>query len=845
MKNNLILCFLLSSLFLSAQNNYYVATIGSNSNNGSLNSPWKTIQYGVTHLAPGDILTIKTGTYNEAVSFPISGSSANGYITVTAQTGVIVDGTGKGEVGIKISGKNYIKVIGLEIQNFTGSNVPIGISVDGSSSNIEIRNNKVHHITNANGNAHGIAFYGTSSTPMTNLVIDGNEIRNCKLGQSESMVLNGNVTNFTVSNNSVHDNDNIGIDFIGFEGNGPAGSDQARNGMCTNNTVYNISSVTNPTYGGEKSADGIYVDGGKNIIIEKNKVFNCDIGIELASEHLGKNTADILVRNNFVSGSYQANILAGGYASNKGNSVNITIVNNTTYQGTGGEVALQYNCSNISIKNNILIAKAGQAYLQNQGGNNSGVSVKNNMYFGQSSSSSGSWTDAAPKFMNPQLINAPADMHVAITSPAINAGLNLGNDGNGNPISGAQDIDNQLRVSSGSIDIGADEISSGLPPGCGTPALNATSSVTQTAATLNWTAVSGATSYNVQYKPVSASSWITTSSLTTSKSLTSLTAATVYSFQVQAVCSSTGVYSSASTFTTNSSTSTSSTITLGNGTSAYSAHPFSTVYMDERTQYIISKAELTAAGWSTSSPYLKSIAFNLTNAAAQSMAGFTISISHISATTFSTTSFLSGTNATTVYSGTIATVSGWNTYHFTNSFAYNGTSNLLITICWNNSSFTANSSVQSFSYSNFVALYYRADITNGGVCGQSTGTRSYYRPNSKLEFSNAPQLAPFENGGQRDMESPLTTEIANEITFEIFPNPFDGNWLNGKFSDGNDKPMTVYIYDMLGKEIFSKEIFVEAGNFSFSLASNSLQPGIYFLMGVADGKRYTKMLVVK
>jgi len=35
------------------------------------------------------------------------------------------------------------------------------------------------------------------------------------------MVLNGNVEKFVVSNNVVHDNDNIGIDFIGYEGENP------------------------------------------------------------------------------------------------------------------------------------------------------------------------------------------------------------------------------------------------------------------------------------------------------------------------------------------------------------------------------------------------------------------------------------------------------------------------------------------------------------------------------------------------------------------------------------------------------------------------------------------------
>ena len=53
------------------------------------------------------------------------------------------------------------------------------------------------------------------------------------------MVLNGNVEFFTVSNNIVHDNDNIGIDFIGFEGENPDPAlDRARDGTVVGNLVY-------------------------------------------------------------------------------------------------------------------------------------------------------------------------------------------------------------------------------------------------------------------------------------------------------------------------------------------------------------------------------------------------------------------------------------------------------------------------------------------------------------------------------------------------------------------------------------------------------------------------------
>ena len=425
--------------------------------------PFASIQAGVNAANAGDTILVKAATYNEAVSFPRSGSLMAGYITLLGETGAVLDGTGRGQLGIYIASRNYIRVIGLEIQNFKGAGTPIGISVTGSSSNLEIRNNEVHNIENLNGNAHGIAFYGTSATAISNILVDGNEIRNCLLGQSESLVLNGNVTNFTVSNNLVHDNDNIGIDFIGFEGVGPVGSDQARNGICVGNTVYNISSFTNPTYGGGRSADGIYVDGGANIRIERNTVSNCDIGIELASEHAGKNTQDITVRNNFISGSYQANIMAGGYDSNRGNAVNIVIVNNTTYQGTGGELALQFNCNNITIKNNIFYAKVSQDYLQEWGTNNTGIAVSNNMYFGQSNTSPGAWADARARYTNPRLTAAPGNLHLLSASPAIDAGLSLGNDGSGNPLSGVYDIDKEARVAGVALEIGADEYASSLP----------------------------------------------------------------------------------------------------------------------------------------------------------------------------------------------------------------------------------------------------------------------------------------------------------------------------------------------------------------------------------------------
>ncbi|MBV6439691.1 MAG: T9SS C-terminal target domain-containing protein [Haliscomenobacteraceae bacterium CHB4] len=87
---------------------------------------------------------------------------------------------------------------------------------------------------------------------------------------------------------------------------------------------------------------------------------------------------------------------------------------------------------------------------------------------------------------------------------------------------------------------------------CGTPSGLSATNITQTSATLNWGSVSGATSYNLQWKLAAGSTWTTVTGLTgLSYGLTGLTAGTAYNYQVQAVCSGgSGNYSSAASFTT-------------------------------------------------------------------------------------------------------------------------------------------------------------------------------------------------------------------------------------------------------------------------------------------------------
>ncbi|NDL67861.1 right-handed parallel beta-helix repeat-containing protein [Anaerotalea alkaliphila] len=350
---------------------FHVSTDGSDQNDGTPERPWRTIQKAADMAAPGDTVLVREGLYREMVSMKVSGTpeapitfrNHPGEVPVIDGSGLEVDGSGRSGSLLHIEDKSHIRIVGFVVSNLvsTDASVPAGIRILGACRDIQIRDTTVTGIRTTydgsrNRNAHGIAAYGTDGdAPLDGLVIDNCQVYGCVLGQSESVVLNGNVTNFQVTNNRIHDNDNIGIDFIGWEGTAKE-NDQARQGICAGNEVWNISSRDNGTYGGDLSAVGIYVDGGTNILIERNRVWNADIGIECASEHQGRATSHITVRNNLVRDCRgYAGISIGGSERENGSAEHIRIHNNTLYNNRTNLV-FQHNCQTSTnvVRNNIL-----------------------------------------------------------------------------------------------------------------------------------------------------------------------------------------------------------------------------------------------------------------------------------------------------------------------------------------------------------------------------------------------------------------------------------------------------------------------------------------------------------
>jgi len=474
---------------------FYVSSSGDDANPGTQAKPWRTVQHAADAARAGSTVNVRGGIYGERVSINVSGNASDGFITFRSYPGetAVLDAehlVPEGRSGVlTIHNKSYVRIEGLEIRNYRTAEhrlAPLGISVMGAGSHIELLHNNVHHIEQnfqgrdapgRGGNGFGIAVYGTdANTPISELVIDGNEVHHLKTGSSESLVVNGNVTNFRITHNIVHDNNNIGIDVIGFERTAPNPAvDQARDGVVSENLVYNITSRGNPAYGNVQDSDGIYVDGGTRVLIERNVMHDVDFGIELASEHKGRATSYITARNNLIYHANTAGVSIGGYDPERGRTEHCTVVNNTLYDndtaGTGsGEFQMQYNMADDVFKNNIVYAGTRCLITVNKSSvpaNTHPVDVDYNLYYCASGSTASAWkeypatvkgfekyvqttgNDRHSRFSDPRFVDpARKDFHLRPDSPAVAAGTNAGL-----PV-GEKDLDGSPRIKSGDIDIG-------------------------------------------------------------------------------------------------------------------------------------------------------------------------------------------------------------------------------------------------------------------------------------------------------------------------------------------------------------------------------------------------------
>lgn len=485
---------LCSYLTATAQIQYYVKPNGSNGNSGlSIDEAWQTIQYAANNLSSGQAATVNIlgGSYQEKINIGVSGAP-NNYITFQnyENSTVIIHnsgGIGVGNALLRINNQSYLIIQGLNLIDNQAIDAQ-GILIEGSSHHIEIRNNAISEINfstdpnlpaNENRNSQPLIVYGNDpNTAITDLIIDGNTVFNSRTGYSEALAVNGNVDGFEVTNNMVFDITNIGIDIIGHEGTSPdATTDQARNGLIKGNTTYNCISPY-------AAAAGIYVDGGRDLVIEGNTVYQNQWGIEVGCENIGKTTSNITIRNNFIYNNEKAAIAMGGFDFPNGSGkvtdclfINNTCFNNDAENDFTGEFFFTYT-ENCSFRNNIFYANNTQnamlysdvtpvnlifdynIFYTSSGMDDFSFEWGGDYYNNFSDYKNGTGNDANSIFINPLLESddfVNPDLHIMSNSPAIDSG-----DPNFNGGANETDIDGNTRILMGQVDIGADEYQSVL-----------------------------------------------------------------------------------------------------------------------------------------------------------------------------------------------------------------------------------------------------------------------------------------------------------------------------------------------------------------------------------------------
>jgi hypothetical protein len=96
------------------------------------------------------------------------------------------------------------------------------------------------------------------------------------------------------------------------------------------------------------------------------------------------------------------------------------------------------------------------------------------------------------------------------------------------------------------------------------------------------------------------------------------------------------------------------------------------------------------------------------------MNAFTIRMKHTATADYSTSASWDASGWTTVYASTQTVSStGWNTFNLTTPFVYNGTSNLMVDICFNNSSYTSNGACSYSTTATPRAIWYQTDSAFG------------------------------------------------------------------------------------------------------------------------------------
>jgi parallel beta-helix repeat protein len=401
---------------------YYVSTSGNDSNPGTSDKPWRTIQKAADSIGPGDEVLVNAGSYAERVTVNKSGTS-DSQITFRADgevdmygfyiTGdyVTIDGfTATSQVcswnqdafGIYVSGDHCI----IE-NNYAYYNPRGGINLAASSSQCIVRNNKA----NRNGMV-GIQVQGQDH------LIENNESW-------------GSISYHTPTG---CEGDADGFRFFGS------------GHIFRGNYVHDIDPNDPENKGYSPHIDGFQTwegDGtpvGNNCIFEGN-VIMLEEALQSGAGFQFEGPHDIILRNNIVN-VFRGVLTYQNERSPYIDPYNLTIVNNLflgdlSFNPNQWPSGVAFNDTTHSlVKNNIFLDQAGHTiYIAST---SSDIDTDYNLFFNSDGSSPMGDREAHDVWqLDPKFVDfAGGDYHLLPDSPAIDAGaslLSVNDDYDGNP----------------------------------------------------------------------------------------------------------------------------------------------------------------------------------------------------------------------------------------------------------------------------------------------------------------------------------------------------------------------------------------------------------------------------
>jgi hypothetical protein len=401
---------------------------------------------------------------------------------------------------------------------------------------------------------------------------------------------------------------------------------------------------------------------------------------------------------------------------------------------------------------------------------------------------------------------------------------------------------------------------------CGTPSGLAASSITTTSATLSWAAVSGASSYNVQYRVNGTTTWTTVSATATTTSVSGLSAATTYQYQVQAVCSGTsGSYSATSTFTTATSTScgtpaslTSSSITTTSATVSWGAVSGASSY---NVQYRVNgtttwttvtsttnSRSLTGLTANTTYQYQVQAVCSGTSGSYSSIATFTTLAATGCTDAYESNNTLSAARAISTNTDIIGLINSTTDKDWFRFSTTSPNTNIRINL----TNLPADYDIRLYNSSGTqLAISQNGSTTSEQIIRNTTTAATYYIQVYGYNGANSTTVCynlrvnvgstAFRLG---DSAEDQLEPVANFNDFILFPNPAKDQ-VNLTFNSGSNEVVNVRVLDMVGKVTRELNLAVEQGDNKFSIDVADFSKGIYFVELTNGNERIVKKMIIE